>query len=395
MRRIITKFFTSKLAPGVLLATATFLALAMENSMFAGLYDAIKDTPVILQIGFFRIDKPLLLWINDGLMAIFFLLVGLEVKREVLKGHLSQAGQVSLPVIAALGGVVMPALIYVYFNMNSPETMDGWAIPAATDIAFALGVLTLLGTKAPNALKVCLVAIAIIDDLAAIVIIALFYTADTSFVSLGLAGVGLLAAFTLNKMGVTKLGPYAVLGLFIWACVLKSGIHATLAGVALGLIIPLRIKNDEGKSPLKVMEHALHPWVVFAVIPLFAFVNAGLSFRGLKLDTFAEPITLGIIAGLFIGKPLGVLGFTFIGAKLKLCTLPIGVTWLQFAGLSLLTGIGFTMSLFIGNLAFDSVVNTSAVRLGVLTGSVLSSVAGVGLLLLAHRKFRGAVPAAD
>ena len=280
----------------------------------------------------------------------------------------------------------MPALIYAAFNMGNPDTISGWAIPAATDIAFALGVLTLLGNRVPNALKVCLVAIAIIDDLAAIIIIALFYTDDTSLYALSLAGAGLAFAFALNRLGVTRLGPYAMVGLFIWACVLKSGVHATLAGVALGLIIPLRVQNEHGLSPLKVMEHALHPWVVFAVIPLFAFVNAGLSFKGITLDTFMDPITVGIILGLFVGKQLGVFVFTYLARLVGICKLPNGVTWLHFYGLSLLTGIGFTMSLFIGTLAFNHVENITAVRLGVLTGSLLSAVVGIAILLLASRR---------
>lgn len=386
MIQFITAFFHSKLAPGILLLGATVLALVMENTALYTLYDAIKDTPVTLRIGTFKIDKPLLLWINDGLMAIFFLLVGLEIKREVLKGHLSKPSQLALPLIAAIGGVIMPALIYAAFNMGNPDTISGWAIPAATDIAFALGVLTLLGNRVPNALKVCLVAIAIIDDLAAIIIIALFYTDDTSLYALSLAGAGLAFAFALNRLGVTRLGPYAMIGLFIWACVLKSGVHATLAGVALGLIIPLRVQNEHGLSPLKVMEHALHPWVVFAVIPLFAFVNAGLSFKGITLDTFMDPITVGIILGLFVGKQLGVFVFTYLARLVGICKLPNGVTWLHFYGLSLLTGIGFTMSLFIGTLAFNHVENITAVRLGVLTGSLLSAVVGIAILLLASRR---------
>ncbi|MAH04093.1 MAG: Na+/H+ antiporter NhaA [Pseudomonadota bacterium] len=386
MIQFITAFFHSKLAPGILLLGATVLALVMENTALYTLYDAIKDTPVTLRIGTFKIDKPLLLWINDGLMAVFFLLVGLEIKREVLKGHLSKPSQLALPLIAAIGGVIMPALIYAAFNMGNPDTISGWAIPAATDIAFALGVLTLLGNRVPNALKVCLVAIAIIDDLAAIIIIALFYTDDTSLYALSLAGAGLAFAFALNRLGVTRLGPYAMIGLFIWACVLKSGVHATLAGVALGLIIPLRVQNEHGLSPLKVMEHALHPWVVFAVIPLFAFVNAGLSFKGITLDTFMDPITVGIILGLFVGKQLGVFVFTYLARLVGICKLPNGVTWLHFYGLSLLTGIGFTMSLFIGTLAFNHVENITAVRLGVLTGSLLSAVVGIAILLLASRR---------
>ncbi len=382
----IQKFFAANTAPGILLCLAAVLAMVMENSPLYGLYDSIKDTPVVLQIGAFAIDKPLLLWINDGLMAIFFLLIGLEIKREILDGHLSSREQLTLPAIAAIGGVAVPALIYAYINWNDAETLQGWAIPAATDIAFTLGILMLLGNRIPASLKVCLVAIAIIDDLVAILIIALFYTAETSMLSLGLAGVGLAIIFLLNKRGVTNLGPYVVLGLFIWACVLKSGVHATLAGVALGLLIPLRAKNEDGKSPLKVMEHALHPWVAFGVLPIFAFVNAGVSLSGLSLDSFLQPITLGIMLGLFFGNQIGVMGLTALATSLKICRLPEDVTWLQFYGMALLMGVGFTMSLFIGTLAFTDIDHTAAVRLGVLSGSLLSAVAGVIVLLISTNK---------
>lgn len=377
----VSNFFQSKTAPGILLCLATVFALIMQNSGLSGLYDGFKNIPVVLQAGSFIIDKPLLLWINDGLMAIFFLLIGLEIKREVIEGHLSKREQIILPAVAALGGLVVPAVVYAYINWHDPETLRGWAIPAATDIAFALGVLILLGTRIPASLKVCLVAIAIIDDLAAIIIIAVFYTAETSLISLALAGVGLIIVFILNRRGVTNLGPYIVLGIIIWVFVLKSGVHATLAGVALGLLIPLSAKNAHGKSPLKVMEHALHPWVAFLVIPVFAFANAGVSLSGLSLSAFLHPVTLGIILGLFLGKQIGVFGLTAIAFKLKICKLPDGVTWLQFYGMALLTGIGFTMSLFIGTLAFDNIEHASAVRLGVLSGSFLSGVLGVMVLL--------------
>lgn len=377
----VSKFFQSKTLPGILLCLATVCALAMQNSGLSGLYDNFKNIPVVLQAGAFIINKPLLLWINDGLMAIFFLLIGLEIKREVLEGHLSKREQIILPAVAALGGLLVPALVYAYINWTDPETLRGWAIPAATDIAFALGVLILLGTRIPPALKVCLVAIAIIDDLAAIIIIAIFYTAETSLVSLGLAALGLMAVFILNRRGVSNLGPYVVLGLIIWVCVLKSGVHATLAGVALGLLVPLAATNKDGKSPLKVMEHALHPWVAFLVIPVFAFANAGVSLSGLNLEAFLDPVTLGIILGLFIGKQFGVMGLTALGCALKICKLPKGVTWAQFYGMALLTGIGFTMSLFIGTLAFDNIEHASAVRLGVLSGSILSGICGVAVLL--------------
>ena len=382
----VSRILSSKTAPGLFLCFAAILAMVMENSVLHGLYDSLKSTPVVLQVGAFAIDKPLLLWINDGLMAIFFLLIGLEIKREVLEGHLSQKEQIILPAIAALGGVVFPAAIYAFINLSYPDYLRGWAIPAATDIAFALGVLLLLGDRIPASLKVCLVAIAIIDDLAAIIIIALFYTADTSLLSLGLAGLGLLGAFLLNRRGVHTLGPYCVLGLFIWACVLKSGVHATLAGVALGLLIPLSVKKEPDVSPLKIMEHALHPWVAFLILPVFAFVNAGVSLQGLTLEALMHPVTLGIAAGLFIGKQIGVMGLTFLAVSLGFCKLPAGVNWMQFYGMALLTGIGFTMSLFIGTLAFTDIELASAVRLGVLFGSILSGVAGTSILILSSQR---------
>ncbi|MEM9469800.1 MAG: Na+/H+ antiporter NhaA, partial [Pseudomonadota bacterium] len=342
--------------------------------------------PVVFQAGVFIIDKPLLLWINDGLMAIFFLLIGLEIKRELMEGHLSSIDRAVLPAVAAIGGLCVPAIIYAYINWHDPVAISGWAIPAATDIAFALGILMILGDRIPTSLKVCLVAIAIIDDLAAVIIIAIFYTAEISTQSLILAGIGLAIAAFMNWRKVTNLGPYIVIGLFIWACVLKSGVHATLAGVALGLLIPLNAKNEDGKSPLKVMEHALHPWVAFAVIPIFAFSNAGISFEGITLETFLQPVTLGIILGLFVGKQVGVMVITWIACTLKLCRLPDGVTWPQFYGMALLTGIGFTMSLFIGTLAFTDMSLATPVRLGVLTGSFLSAVTGLAVLLLTTRK---------
>lgn len=382
IKHALKKFFEMDTAPGILLIAATILALIMENSGLSGFYAALKETPVAIQFGAFKIDKALLLWINDGLMAIFFLLIGLEIKREIIDGHLSKREQIALPAIAALGGIIFPAAIYSFINWNNEITLHGWAIPAATDIAFALGILMLMGPRIPVSLKVCLVAIAIIDDLAAVIIIAIFYTSKLSLLSLGLAFVGLFLVWRLNRNGVTNLSVYCVLGIIIWACVLKSGVHATLAGVALGLLIPMKAKNKNGKSPLIVMEHALHPWVAFGVIPIFAFTNAGVSLSGVSAETFLHPVTLGIILGLFVGKQLGVLGFTFIGSKLKICRLPDGVTWPQFYGMALLTGIGFTMSLFIGTLAFESLEHAKDVRLGVLGGSILSGIAGVIVLLL-------------
>ncbi|MBL4805289.1 MAG: Na+/H+ antiporter NhaA [Alphaproteobacteria bacterium] len=382
----IVDFFKSKTTPGILLCLAAVLAMVIENSPFYEYYDLFKNIPVVLQAGTFVIDKPLLLWINDGLMAVFFLLIGLEIKREILQGHLSTKEQLILPTIAALGGLLVPALIYAYLNWNNEITLNGWAIPAATDIAFALGILILLGDRIPSSLKVCLVAIAIIDDLAAIVIIALFYTADTSLIALGLGAAGIIIAYIMNRKRVTSLGPYVILGLLIWACVLKSGVHATLAGVALGLVIPLRAKDKYGESPSKKLEHTLHPFVAFMVIPVFAFANAGVPLKDITLDTFLQPVTLGITLGLFFGKQLGVMLLTFIATKVKLCTLPNSVTWPQYYGMALLTGIGFTMSLFIGTLAFADIEYINAVRLGVLSGSILSAIAGVTILLITTSK---------
>lgn len=382
LKHALKKFFAMDTAPGILLIGATILALLMENSFLSEFYGALKETPVAIQFGTFKIDKTLLHWINDGLMAIFFLLIGLEIKREIIEGHLSKREQIALPAVAALGGIIAPALIYSFININDPITLHGWAIPAATDIAFALGILMLMGPRIPTSLKVCLVAIAIIDDLAAVIIIALFYTSKLSLVALGMGFIGLFLVWRLNRSKVTNLSVYCVLGLIIWACVLKSGVHATLAGVALGLLIPMKAKNKNGKSPLIVMEHALHPWVAFGVIPIFAFTNAGVSLTGVNLETFMNPVTLGIILGLFIGKQVGVLGFTYLGSKLKLCKLPDDVTWPQYYGMALLTGIGFTMSLFIGTLAFETMDHATHVRLGVLTGSILSGIVGVAVLLI-------------
>lgn len=381
----ITRFFQSKIAPGLVLCLATLLAILCKNSSFEVYYEALKQTPVIVQIGSFIIDKPLLLWINDGLMAIFFLMVGLEIKRELIEGHLADKGKRALPIVAASGGIILPALIYSYINWGNSIAMQGWAIPAATDIAFALGVMLLLSDKVPASLKVCLVAIAILDDLAAIIIIALFYSAEISTLSLTLGTLGLFIAFIMNRCGVSKIGPYMIVGLFSWACVLKSGVHATLAGVALGMIVPLKTPNPE-KSPLKTVEHALHPWVVFFILPLFAFSNAGLPLTNIGLKDLLNPITLGIIFGLLVGKQLGVMLFTYLAVKVKLASLPKGVCWQQYYGMAILTGIGFTMSLFIGTLAFSNLEYTSSVRLGVLVASFLSALSGYLFLTYQAKK---------
>ena len=373
--RRISRLLHHEAAGGVLLMAAAAMALALDNSSLAWLYDGLLSTPVAIQIGALTLDKPLLLWVNDGLMAVFFFLVGLEIKRELLEGRLSNWRQASLPIASALGGMLMPALIYLAISSGDPVASRGWAIPAATDIAFALGVLALLGNRVPPALKVFLLALAILDDLGAIIIIALFYTSDLSLVSLGIAGVGGALLLVLNRSGVTRIAPYVLVGVVMWVCVLKSGVHATLAGVVVALAIPLR-DEATGSSPLHRLEHSLHPWVGLGIMPLFAFANAGVNLTGLSLEALIAPVPLGIMLGLFVGKQLGVFGFAWIGTKLGICRLPSGVTWAQAYGVALLSGIGFTMSLFIGTLAFEGPDQATAVRLGVLSGSILSAMAG-------------------
>ena len=383
-KRLFQTIIKSPAAPGILLGIAAILSLIIVNSPLHTPYDALLDTPVAVQIGDFNIYKPLLLWINDGLMAVFFLLVGLEVKREVLTGHLSSKDRFMLPAFAALGGLLVPALVYAGFNYSDPEALNGWAIPAATDIAFAYGVMMLLGDRVPKALKVTLVAIAVIDDIAAVIIIALFYTTNLSYISLIIASLCVIALIVLNRRGQAHLGPYMIIGLILWASVLKSGVHATLAGVVLGLCIPHKIKREGcDETPLLSLEHALHPWVSYGVLPIFAFANAGVSIMGLGLETFTNTITLGIIFGLLFGKQIGVMLFSFIAVKSKLCSLPSTINWKQYYAMSLLTGIGFTMSFFVGTLAFSTADHLQAVRLGVLVGSAASGIAGFILL----RKF--------
>jgi Na+:H+ antiporter, NhaA family len=380
----IREFLRMEAAGGIVLGAAALLALVASNSELAGLYALFLDLPVELRIGQLQIAKPLLLWINDGLMAIFFLLVGLEIKRELVEGELSSLGQALLPTIAAVGGMAAPALIYILCNLTDATALQGWAIPAATDIAFAVGVLSLLGARAPIGLKVFLLALAIFDDLGAIVIIALFYTAHLSMLSLLLAGAVLIVMLALNRLGVTRIAPYALLGIVLWVCVLKSGVHATLAGVAMAFAIPMN--TAEGKSPLRELEHALHPWVAFLVVPLFGFANAGVSFAGMTADALADGVTLGIAAGLFIGKQLGVFGAVYASVRLGIARLPEDVGWPGLYGAGLLAGIGFTMSLFIGTLAWNTADYAAPLRIGVLGGSLLSGVVGYLLLLFALRR---------
>ena len=385
----IQSFLRLESSAGILLMLAAALALIASNSPLSGYYGTLLTTPVEIRVGALEIAKPLLLWINDGLMAIFFFLIGLEIKREILQGELSSFDKAALPLFAAIGGMAGPALFYVAINSSSPGTMDGWAIPAATDIAFALGVLMLLGRGVPVSLKVFLLAIAIIDDLGAITIIALFYTADLSTAALGLAAAGLAGLIALNRAGVKSILPYTLIGVFIWVCVLKSGVHATLAGVVTALAIPIFGKSKEDQSPLHRLEHGLHPWVAYGVLPIFAFANAGVALTGLALEDFMAPITLGVAVGLFAGKQLGVFGATFLAVKSGLARRPEGTNWLHIYGVACLTGIGFTMSLFIGMLAFEDRDHLDQVRIGVLTGSILSALAGIAALKVAAARERG------
>ncbi|UQS15491.1 Na+/H+ antiporter NhaA [Pseudomonas sp. HS6] len=387
LRSTFTRFFQLEAASGLLLIAAAILALIINNSPLSWLYNGLLDTPVVAQIGALKIAKPLLLWINDGLMALFFLLIGLEVKREVLDGQLSKPSQIVLPGAAAIGGMLVPALIYWFLNRDNPAALDGWAIPTATDIAFALGVLALLGKRVPVSLKLFLMTLAIIDDLGAIVIIAIFYSGELSTLSLGLAAACIAALVAMNRLGVVKLGPYMIIGLILWVCVLKSGVHATLAGVTLAFCIPLRTKNAE-PSPLLTLEHALHPWVAYGILPLFAFANAGLSLTGVTAESFTHHVPMGIAVGLLLGKTVGVFGLTWLSVKTGIAALPQNANWGQVLGVAILCGIGFTMSLFVGSLAFVPGASEYAGmdRMGILTGSVFAALIGYAVTLAASRK---------
>ncbi|MDP9046405.1 MAG: Na+/H+ antiporter NhaA [Pseudomonadota bacterium] len=383
MIRSIRRFIASESAGGVVLALAAVCALVASNSALAPLYRQFVDMrgEVRLANDWLVLSKPLILWVNDLWMAVFFFVVGLEIKREVLAGELASVKRAALPLVAAVGGMAVPALIYVALNRADPVALRGWAIPTATDIAFALGILMLLGRRVPASLKVFLTAVAIIDDLGAIVVIAAFYTAQLSLPMLLAAGVGACALFALNRARVMSIGPYVVVGLVVWVCVLKSGIHATLAGVVTAMAIPLR--DARGGSPLETAEHALHPWVAFAVLPLFAFVNAGVNLQGVSLATLAEGVPLGIGLGLVAGKSSGVFGAAWLLMRATGQRLPAGANTRQFFGVCVLCGIGFTMSLFIGGLAFtgyDPLLATE-VKLGVLGGSLVAGVLGVALLV--------------
>ena len=387
MRSLINRFLQLESASGLLLIIAAVIALIVNNSPMSHLYMGFLDVPVAVQIGALQIAKPLLLWINDGLMALFFLLIGLEVKREVLEGQLSKPSQIILPATAAVGGMLVPALIYWFINRDNPATLAGWAIPTATDIAFALGVLALLGKRVPVSLKLFLMTLAIIDDLGAIIIIALFYSGELSNMALMLAGACLLALLGMNRLGVKKLAPYLIVGLVLWVCVLKSGVHATLAGVALAMFIPLGTGDKKNASPLLTLEHALHPWVAYAILPLFAFANAGVSLTNASAESFTHSVPMGIAIGLLLGKTVGVFGLTWMAIKLRLAALPEGANWGQVFGVAILCGIGFTMSI-VGSLAFPSGVSEYAGedRMGILTGSLFAALIGYAVTAAASRK---------
>lgn len=381
------EFLRLEAAGGLVLMMAAALALVVANSPLATGYAALLDLPLEIRLGAVGLAKPLLLWINDGLMAVFFFLVGMELKREVTEGHLSSWQGASLPAFAALGGMLAPAAIYTAFNLGDAAAMRGWAIPAATDIAFALGVLSLLGERVPPGLKALLLSVAIFDDLGAIVVIALFYTAELSALSLVAAAVLILGLLALNRIGVTRSAAYVLLGLLLWVAVLKSGVHATLAGVVLAMFIPLRTPGPASASPtseslLRHLESTLHPWVAFGVLPVFAFANAGVPIRGLSITDALHPVPLGIATGLFAGKLVGVVALCWLAVRLRFASLPEGVAWRHLHGMALLCGIGFTMSLFIASLAFEQsdTAYQGLERLGILIGTVVSGLFGYVVL---------------
>jgi len=376
----IKDFLKWESAGSVVLLCAALLALVLSNSAAAGLYESLLNLPFGVTLGGIGLTKPLLLWINDGLMAVFFFLVGLEIKREVLEGELSSLSQLALPGLAALGGMLVPAVIFAAINWSHPANLSGWAIPAATDIAFAVGILGLVGTRAPLSLKIFLLALAILDDLGAIIVIAIFFTADLSWLSLGLAGLCILTLAVLNRCNVQSLAAYVLVGIVMWICVLKSGVHATLAGVVLAFAVPLRNPREPDQSLLRRCEHALHPWISFGIMPVFAFANAGVALGDIGPAQLLDPVALGIAGGLFLGKQIGVVAMVWLSVALGLGKLPQGASWMQVYGVAVLTGIGFTMSLFIGSLAFADPAAANAVKLGVLGGSVLSAVLGFCVL---------------
>lgn len=390
LRSAFDRFFRHEAFGGILLMLSALAALMVANSSLSGLYDKALGAYFAVTLNGEGLEKPLILWINDGLMAVFFFLIGLELKREMMEGKLKNPRDVVLPGTAAIGGMIVPALVFAAFNWGLPS-ITGWAIPAATDIAFALGILALVGSRAPSSLKVFLLTLAILDDLGAILIIALFYTAELKVDYLMLSLFPLAGLFWLNMKGTHRIAPIILLGVVMWVFVLKSGVHATLAGVITAFFVPL--KDKYGKSPLHGLEHGLEPYVLYGIIPIFAFANAGVVLTGLQLSDLLQPLPLGVALGLIIGKQVGVFGVTFAMVKLGLARLPHGANWLQVYGIACLAGVGFTMSLFIGGLSFSDPAMMNEVRLGVLSGSVLSGLMGYGALMLAGRKQELAAPA--
>ncbi|MFW2368417.1 MAG: Na+/H+ antiporter NhaA [Desulforhopalus sp.] len=380
--RQFSEFIRSESAGGILLMITAAVAMILANTPLNHFYDMFVSTPVHIRIGPLEIAKPLLLWVNDGLMTAFFFLVGLELKRELLIGELSKKSNIILPALGAIGGMAIPSIIYVSLNMNDPEALRGWAIPAATDIAFALAILTLLGPRVPISLKVLLTSLAIFDDIGAILIIAIFYTDSISMISLLVAAICIGVLFVMNWRGQETISVYVFIGSIMWVALLKSGVHATLAGVILAMFIPLKSKKDPEHSPLMNLEHDLHGAVALFVLPIFAFCNSGIDLSDATLDFFVHGVPLGIALGLFFGKQIGVFGFIWMGIKLKLTTMPEGMNWGSLYGMSALCGIGFTMSLFIGSLAFDQTSEMLVFdeRLGIVIGSLLSGIAGTLIL---------------
>ena len=385
-RRKLVVFLKADATGGILLIIATLLALLFANTSLSYYYEAFLHVPMEIRIGSLHLDKTLHHWINDGLMVIFFMMVGLEVKREILEGHLSSLSKVALPTIAAIGGMLFPALVYVFFNYGDEVAMRGWAIPTATDIAFALGILSLLGNRVPVSLKVFLMALAIIDDLGAIVVIAIFYTTEISTISIIVASVALTLLVAFNRFKVTKKSLFYTVGIVLWVAVLESGVHATLAGVAFAFTMPLYSKDRKGRiySPLKELEHGLHGWITFFILPLFAFVNAGVDMRALSIEQMAGPVPMGILLGLFLGKQLGVFGISWLAIKLKIAPMPQGSNWLMLYAVSIFTGIGFTMSLFIDSLAFvDDTLFAYTDKLAILLATLFSALFGYAIMRFA------------
>ena len=392
--RAIREFVRHETTAGFLLFAAAAVAILLANTSLAPVYGYLLDVPLAIQVASGGLAKPLLLWINDGLMAVFFLLVGLEIKREFVEGQLSTRRQALLPFVGAAGGIALPAAIYVYFNAaHDSLTLNGWAIPVATDIAFALAILALVGSRAPLSLKVLLTAIAIIDDLGAIIIIALFYTDQLSLEVIEGAAACILALVILNRCGVERTAAYVLIGAALWVFVLKIGVHATLAGVMVAMAVPVRSRHDRERSPLKNFEHSLHPWVAYGILPVFAFANAGVSFSGVSFSSLLEPVPLGIAAGLFVGKQVGVFLPMLAAVRLGIADRPEGATWMQIYGVALICGVGFTMSLFIGSLAFENPADdqgfAAPIRLGVIAGSILSGVFGYLFVRFGARRTPG------